>query len=158
MGDVVPLVTSIGIVCINIGLMMMATERLSTRYRKGALTDELTELPNRRHFLEQADRLSRQAKRDRANACLLMMDLDHFSAVNQRFGHGGGDQALVAFARLLREQVAPTDIVARYGGEEFCAFLVGAAVSEGTRIAERLRTTVARQAHRRPGAARSTSR
>ena len=47
MGDVVPLVTSIGIVCINIGLMMMATERLSSRYRKRALTDELTDLPNR---------------------------------------------------------------------------------------------------------------
>jgi len=75
-----------------------------------------------------------------------MMDLDHFSAVNQRFGHAGGDHALVAFARLLREQVPPTHIVARYGGEEFIAFLGGVEAAEGTRIAERLRVAVAGQA------------
>ncbi len=146
MGDVVPLVTSIGIVCINIGLMMMATERLSSRYRKRALTDELTDLPNRRFFLEQADRLSRQAQRDRASACILMMDLDHFSGVNERFGHAGGDQALVAFAGLLREQASPKDIFARYGGEEFCAYLADVEAAEAARIAERLRATVAQRA------------
>jgi len=74
-----------------------------------------------------------------------MMDLDHFSEVNQRFGHAGGDHALVAFARLLREQVPPTHIVARYGGEEFCAFLGGVEAAEATRIAERIRVTVAAQ-------------
>ena len=146
MGDLVPLANSIGLVCLNIGFMIMMSERLSSRYRKHALTDELTELPNRRLFLEEGDRLCRRAHKDGTKACILMMDLDHFSAVNQRFGHAGGDHALVAFARLLREQVPPTHIVARYGGEEFIAFLGGVEAAEGTRIAERLRVAVAGQA------------
>jgi predicted signal transduction protein with EAL and GGDEF domain len=116
MGDFIPLANSVGIVCLNIGFMMMANERLSDRYRKRALTDELTELPNRRYFLEQGERLSRRAHKNRTNACILMMDLDHFSSVNDRFGHAGGDQALVAFGGLLRRAMRPTDLVARYGG------------------------------------------
>jgi diguanylate cyclase (GGDEF)-like protein len=146
MGDLVPLANSIGLVCLNIGFMIMMSERLSSRTRKHALTDELTELPNRRLFLEQGDRLCRRAHKDGTKACILMMDLDHFSHVNQRFGHAGGDHALVAFAKLLREQVPPTHIVARYGGEEFSAFLGGVEAAEGTAIAERLRVAVAGQA------------
>jgi diguanylate cyclase (GGDEF)-like protein len=146
MGDLVPLTNTVGLVCLNIGFMIMISERLSSRSRKHALTDELTELPNRRLFLEQGDRLSRRAHKDGTMACILMMDLDHFSDVNQRFGHAGGDHALMAFARLLREQVPPTHIVARYGGEEFCAFLGGVEAAEGTAIAERLRATLAAQA------------
>jgi diguanylate cyclase (GGDEF)-like protein len=146
MGDFVPLLNSIGFVCLNIGFVIMMSERLSGRFRKHALTDELTELPNRRFFLEQGAQLSRRARKEGAKAYILMMDLDHFSAVNQRFGHAGGDLALVAFARLLREQVPPAHLVTRYGGEEFCAFLVGVALSEATRIAERIRATLAGQA------------
>jgi diguanylate cyclase (GGDEF)-like protein len=146
MGDLLPLANSVGLVCLNIGFMIMMSERLSSRYRKHALTDELTELPNRRLFLEQGDRLSRRFHKDGTKACILMMDLDHFSAVNQRFGHAGGDHALVAFARLLRERVPAPHIVARYGGEEFCAFLGGVEASEGTRIAERLRASLAAEA------------
>jgi diguanylate cyclase (GGDEF)-like protein len=146
MGSLVPLANSVGIVCLNIGFVIMMSERLSGGYRKHALTDELTELPNRRFFLEQGERLSRHARRDGTKACVLMMDLDHFSDVNQRFGHAGGDLALAAVARLLREQVPPPHIVSRYGGEEFCALLAGAEASEGTRIAEHLRATLAGQA------------
>ena len=58
-------------------------------------------------------------------ACVLMIDLDHFSEVNRTFGHAGGDRALIAFAGLARQQLRPTDLIARYGGEEFCALLRG---------------------------------
>ena len=68
-----------------------------------------------------------------------MMDLDHFAEVNKRFGHAGGDLALIAFAGLLRQHMRPTDTVARYGGEEFCALLLGTDIEEAGRIAERLR-------------------
>jgi diguanylate cyclase (GGDEF)-like protein len=143
MGSLVPLANSVGIVCLNIGFVIMMSERLSGGYRKHALTDELTELPNRRFFLEQGERLSRRARRDGTKACVLMMDLDHFSDVNQRFGHAGGDLALAAVARLLREQVPPPHIVSRYGGEEFCALLGEVEASEGMRIAEGLRASLA---------------
>ncbi len=136
-------ITTICLIGITLGLLMMATERLRNRYAKLALTDELTELPNRRSFLEQGDRLVRRAQMNDAAACVLMMDLDFFSNVNERFGHAGGDQALLAFANLLRNAMRPGDLVARYGGEEFSAVLPGADVREGGRAAERIRSALA---------------
>lgn len=136
-------ITTICLIGITLGLLMMSTERLRNRYAKLALTDELTELPNRRSFLEQGDRLSRRTQMDDASACVLMMDLDYFSRVNERFGHAGGDQALLAFANLLRNAMRPADLVARYGGEEFSAILAGVDVREGGRIAERIRSALA---------------
>jgi diguanylate cyclase (GGDEF)-like protein len=140
------MVVSISILCLSFGMMMMANERVSTQYQKRALTDELTGLPNRRSFLEQAERFGKRPERNSTPASILMMDLDHFAQVNERLGHAGGDQALVTFAGLLRHHVRPTDIVARYGGEEFCAVLTGVHVPEAARVAERLRATVAAQA------------
>jgi len=136
-------ITTICLIGITLGLLMMSTERLRNRYAKLALTDELTELPNRRSFLEQGDRLSRRTQMDDAPACVLMMDLDYFSSVNERFGHAGGDQALLAFANLLRNAMRPGDLVARYGGEEFSAILAGVDMREGGRIAERIRSALA---------------
>jgi diguanylate cyclase (GGDEF)-like protein len=145
MGALEPLANTIGFVCLNIGFVFMMSERLHGQYRKDAFTDALTDLPNQRFFLEQAEPLSRRARKA-GTACLLMMDLDHFSAVNERFGHGGGDLALAAFAGLLRDQVPPTQIVARYGGKQFCAFLGGVEASEGMQIAEAIRAILASQA------------
>jgi diguanylate cyclase (GGDEF)-like protein len=140
------MVVSISIFCLTFAMMMMANERVSTQYQQRALTDELTGLPNRRSFLEQAGRFGKRPGRNSAPASILMMDLDHFAQVNERLGHAGGDQALVRFAGLLRDHVRPTDIVARHGGEEFCAVLIGLHVPEAARVAERLRATVATQA------------
>jgi diguanylate cyclase (GGDEF)-like protein len=103
----------------------------------------LTELPNRRSFLEQGARLGQRARKSGIAASLLMMDLDHFSNVNERFGHAGGDQALIEFADLLRRTVRPADLLCRYGGEEFCALLIGASLEEAARVAERIRAGVA---------------
>jgi len=143
LGDGMPLINSIGMLCLCVGLVMMANERAGGRYRRLALTDELTGLPNRRFFLEQGGRLSRRAELDRSIACVLMMDIDYFARVNERYGHAGGDQALVAFAGLLQQHMRPTDVVGRYGGEEFCALLMGTATEDAARIAERLRAAVA---------------
>jgi diguanylate cyclase (GGDEF)-like protein len=135
---------TIGLVCLSVGgLSMMEQERLLKRHEKAALTDELTQLPNRRFFDEQGGRLIKRASMNGAPACILIMDLDRFARVNERFGHAGGDRALAAFAALLREHIRPTDLVARYGGEEFCALLVDTDVTEGERIAQRLRAAVA---------------
>lgn len=134
---------TIGLVCLSIsGLSTMAHERLLHRYERLALTDELTELPNRRFFIEHASRVAERAADDDKPASLLVMDLDHFSDINERFGHGGGDEALVAFASTLRSQVRPTDIVARYGGEEFCALLVNADLPHAKEAAERIRSAI----------------
>jgi diguanylate cyclase (GGDEF)-like protein len=146
LGESLPMINSIGILSLCFGLVMTASERASGRYRKLALTDDLTGLPNRRFLLEQGGRLGRQAGLHGSTACVLMMDLDHFAEVNKRFGHAGGDLALVAFASLLRQHMRPTDTVARYGGEEFCALMMGTDMEEAARVAERLRAGVAGQA------------
>jgi diguanylate cyclase (GGDEF)-like protein len=144
-GEELPLINSIGVLCLCFGLAMMFSERLSRRYRTLALTDELTGLPNRRFLLEQGGALSRRAELHGSTACVLMMDLDHFTEINERFGHAGGDRALTAFATLLQQHMRPTDIVARYGGEEFCALLIATETEEAARIAERLRAAIATQ-------------
>lgn len=129
------LVNSICVVAMTLGFLMMAHERLRRHYEKLASTDELTNLPNRRFLLDEGARQSDPA-------CVLMIDLDHFSEINAAFGHAGGDQALIAFARLARQQLRPTDLIARYGGEEFCALLRGVEEPEAMRIAERLRAAI----------------
>lgn len=129
------LVNTICVVAMTLGFLMMANERLRHHYEKLASTDELTDLPNRRFLLDEGARPS-------GPACVLMIDLDHFSEVNATFGNAGGDQALIAFARLARQQLRPTDLIARYGGEEFCALLRGVEEPEALRIAERLRAAI----------------
>jgi diguanylate cyclase (GGDEF)-like protein len=135
---------TIGLVCLSVsGLSTMSHERLLHRYERLALTDELTGLPNRRFFDENAPRLVRRAQRDGKPVSLLVMDLDHFSDINERVGHSGGDRVLAAFAEALRAHVRPTDIVCRYGGEEFCALLVDVRLEQAVAAAGRLRTAVA---------------
>jgi diguanylate cyclase (GGDEF)-like protein len=130
------LINTICVVAMTLGFLMMANERLRHHYEKLASTDELTGLPNRRFLLREGDRVV-------APACVLMIDLDHFSEVNRTFGHAGGDRALIAFADLARQQLRPTDLIARYGGEEFCAVLRSVDEPEGRVIAERLRAGIA---------------
>ncbi len=136
-------VDTLCLLTIVFGLLTMAHERLRRRFEELALTDPLTGLPNRRCFFERAEWLSRHATDNRLPAAVLMMDLDHFSKINQRFGHHGGDRALAAFAAAVRAELRAHDLVGRYGGEEFCALLRGADDQEARRIAERLRAAVA---------------
>ncbi len=130
------LINTICVVAMTLGFLMMTHERLRHHFESLAKTDELTALPNRRFLLDEGKRL-------RDPACVLMIDLDHFSEVNRTFGHAGGDRALVAFANLARRELRPSDLVARYGGEEFCALLRDVDEPEARRIAERLRAGIA---------------
>jgi diguanylate cyclase (GGDEF)-like protein len=133
-------VTTVCLVAVTLGFMMMTTERLQHEYESLASTDDLTGLPNRRSFMERGERYIRSAE---APACVLLMDIDHFSNVNRQFGHAGGDRALAAFAAFGRERLRATDLFARYGGEEFCALLPDTDRATATMVAERLRAALA---------------
>lgn len=103
-----------------------------------AATDVLTNLLNRQGFFEQVSRLlGRQSASETSS--LLMLDLDYFKQVNDRYGHATGDVVLGRFAKALRRQLRPGDCIGRLGGEEFAALLVGATGNEAHDIAERVR-------------------
>jgi two-component system cell cycle response regulator len=103
-----------------------------------AVTDQLTGLRNRRYVRRHLDSLLRTEE-----AAVLIVDIDKFKSINDRFGHNVGDAALKDVAERLREQLRAADVVARYGGEEFLAVLTGAQAPEAMLVAERLREAVA---------------
>lgn len=116
---------------------------LEKRLRIMADTDELTGLDNRRRFFERA-RAAFGAVRERAQPfSLCMIDLDNFKAINDGWGHDGGDQALREVAAICLRVFREGDAVGRFGGEEFVAALPGAALTEARRIAEHLREAIA---------------
>lgn len=109
-----------------------------------AATDGLTSLLNRRAFTELVDGyLKRVEESERqTSGALLVIDVDHFKAVNDRFGHQSGDEALKLIARTIRATVRDTDLVGRIGGEEFCVFLPGQALESASALAERIRIAI----------------
>lgn len=90
-----------------------------------ALHDPLTQLPNRRHLMEQLDRVLSIAQRQQGRAAVLFVDLDHFKTVNDSLGHHAGDQLLCDVAMRIRQCVREADMVARLGGDEFVVVLPG---------------------------------
>ena len=119
-----------------------ANERLQQReleLRHAAFHDPLTELPNRRYLIERCEAALAHAKRHQESVALLLIDLDHFKPINDRFGHDAGDLMLQAIARRLREHVRAGDSVARLGGDEFAVLIGGADAQPHAReIAQRL--------------------
>jgi diguanylate cyclase (GGDEF)-like protein/PAS domain S-box-containing protein len=97
--------------------------RNDERMRHLAFHDPLTDLPNRALLLERLAQLISQAEREDRQLAVLFLDLDRFKAVNDRLGHGVGDQLLQAVARALQSQVRHADTVARLGGDEFVILL-----------------------------------
>ena len=108
-----------------------------------ARTDALTGLPNRRSFDEELGRRLDQWRRNQVPLSLLLIDIDHFKAINDRFGHPTGDAALRWTAQIVRGALREMDVPARYGGEEFAAILPGTQLSGASNVAERLRATIA---------------
>ena len=108
-----------------------------------ATIDVLTELANRRHFTDRANRLLARCRRENAPAALLVFDIDRFKLINDRYGHAAGDHVLCRLAALCREVLRPDDLIARWGGEEFVALLPRLELDAASGIAERLRRAVA---------------
>jgi diguanylate cyclase (GGDEF)-like protein/PAS domain S-box-containing protein len=108
-----------------------------------AVRDPLTHLYNRRHFFELASREMARAGRFKRPISLVMLDIDFFKAINDRYGHWLGDQVLQTAALGLQSNLRQSDILARYGGEEFVVLMPKTAQSQAWKGAERLRLILA---------------
>ena len=107
-----------------------------------ALTDPLTGAFNRRYLLPQAERNLADYRRYTRLSTLIMIDIDHFKAVNDRFGHDVGDFVLKALVRLVDDRIRGVDMLYRLGGEEFVVMLTEVGAASATKVAEELRVTL----------------
>jgi diguanylate cyclase (GGDEF)-like protein len=146
----------IGLV-INMVLAMMVVARMVLRLQHLSRRDSLTGLLNRRAFLPLLGRQAGRLRRYGETYALLMIDIDHFKAINDTHGHAAGDAALVALATLLREAARGVDHLARLGGEEFCILLPHTDLDGAVKLGARVRESVRRAEWPRIGNALTVS-
>lgn len=119
-------------------------KRLEAELIQLATTDPLTGLPNRRRFMERlSEEINRSERNSSHQVAVLMLDLDNFKTINDRYGHAVGDQVLKHFSAILRNELRKIDSVGRLGGEEFGIFLPETSLSDAGIFAERLRQELA---------------
>lgn len=125
-----------------IGFSTDVTElyQLKEKFKQLANTDELTGLYNRRYFFENAKREFNRAKRHQQALAVISIDVDHFKAINDQYGHPTGDKALIKIAQLITPTIREEDIFARIGGEEFSITLSDTSKEKCQQAAERLRS------------------
>src|SRR5208283_48456 len=121
-------------------LLAMAKERTALRHKTDSLVDPLTGISNRRGFLQESERVTKRQAENPQLAAVLLIDLDNFKSINDRFGHAVGDKVLQIFADTAANTVRPSDFVGRLGGEEFAAVLYNVGRERAMVIAERIRS------------------
>jgi diguanylate cyclase (GGDEF)-like protein len=131
--------------------LAMVKERAELKFKAAAFCDPLTGIGNRRAFMSHGEQLLTHCKRRVEPVALLLCDLDHFKRLNDSFGHPMGDQALIAFSRILTGNLRNHDVFGRIGGEEFACLLNGADEQEAVQVAERIRQAFSRLSLLEPG-------
>jgi diguanylate cyclase (GGDEF)-like protein len=134
------------ILLLSISLVLMATERLRTELEHLAMHDSLTNALTRRHMNEACEEELERCRRHGRSMALLVMDLDHFKAINDSYGHQAGDRVLVNFVVMVNALLRRPDQLGRFGGEEFVALLPDTTLDEAVLVAERIREACARGA------------
>ncbi|MGH7881234.1 MAG: GGDEF domain-containing protein, partial [Candidatus Binataceae bacterium] len=124
-------------------LLAMAKERTELRHRTAAMVDPLTGIANRRSFMQDAEQLAKRHGTHPRPTAVLLIDLDHFKSINDRFGHALGDRVLEIFAESARHSVRASDLLGRLGGEEFAAVLCDMSRDKAMLAAERIRESFA---------------
>lgn len=136
-------IVSLPVTAAMVMLLFSSQEAMHERLRQLSITDGLTGLSNRRHFMDRLEaELARQQRSGRPMSVVLL-DADHFKDVNDRYGHAKGDEVLMALSRDLCAGVrTPTDVVARLGGEEFAILLPDTELADAETVCVRLQKSL----------------
>ncbi|MCK0121682.1 diguanylate cyclase [Loktanella sp. F6476L] len=131
----------LGIRCVALARRKRQQEQLRTTVRDGlkaAVTDPLTGLYNRRYATPYLTEIAKQSKKTGQEFAVMMIDIDHFKAINDTHGHAAGDAVLVELADRLRNNLRAIDLIARVGGEEFLVALPHSTPEQAQTAANRL--------------------
>jgi len=134
---------SLGLTWLVSAWLVFAVTEQSRRLRDMAITDPLTGAYNRRYLEEQARHALDAWQRFRHPAAMLLIDIDHFKRVNDRYGHAAGDQAIKRLVEVISARIRSVDTLCRFGGEEFVVLLKGSGSAAAQRIGEELCQLVA---------------
>lgn len=130
-------------IVLRVELQDEASHEVLRELYQGATSDELTGILNRRSFLKRLQEEHAAVKRHGWEACVALIDADHFKRVNDTHGHPAGDAVLVELARRLGAGVRQEDVVGRYGGEEFILLIRQSGLEGSVRMLERIRSEIA---------------
>jgi diguanylate cyclase (GGDEF)-like protein len=131
------------LVLASIGLWTYRVKRSQLRFMKLARRDGLTGIFNRQHFVDETEQQLQYCKKSAREACILLIDLDHFKAVNDTHGHEVGDRVLQRAVEVCQKHLRSTDIFGRLGGEEFGILLPDCTLEKAYRRAEKIRMAIA---------------
>jgi len=137
------IVPVLGVVILYLGLVLSAFGRMLKKRDELASLDELTRLPNRRSFIDAANREYQASCRTGSPLTMMLVDIDRFKEINDTVGHHAGDLVLQAVAQALAATCRTTDFVSRYGGEEFAILCPSTLEDQALILGERLLNAVA---------------
>ena len=107
-----------------------------------AMTDLLTNCLNRRGFYIHAKQQMLELQKQGQHICLIYWDIDKFKAINDQYGHAGGDQVLIYISNMIKQNIKKDDLLGRMGGEEFVILIGRSSYDDANSVAERLRTMI----------------
>ena len=131
------------LLALGMGLILLAGDRLRAEFEHIASHDPLTQVLTRRVFMDACTQELARCRRHGRSMALLLLDIDHFKAINDTHGHQTGDQVLVDFSRRIAGLLRRPDLLARFGGEEFVLLLPETSQEEAVAVAERILARVA---------------
>jgi diguanylate cyclase (GGDEF)-like protein len=137
----------LGVTFLTLGPLTVSTinsvrNKLLRSLEHAASHDFLTNVLTRGAFVTRSSEALARVVAKRQSVALLMLDIDHFKPINDRYGHAVGDQMLAAFARTVSGSLRESDLFGRIGGEEFAVFLPNTAVADALEVAQRIRTSI----------------
>ncbi|GGB72001.1 GGDEF domain-containing protein [Shewanella inventionis] len=126
----------------SVFVIYMLASDLAEEMKQLAMTDLLTNCLNRRGFYIHAKQHMLDLKKLGQHGCLIYWDIDKFKAINDQYGHAGGDEVLISISHLIKQHVKKDDLIGRMGGEEFVILIGRSSYEEAQNVAERLRTVI----------------